>query len=863
MRKVAKILQGTEDSRRKPQPRQRFGVRRAAVIALAVMMVLSTVGAPLASARPVYAEAEIPPGVSADEGRDPITVAALSSFTTLGTPTLTSDDPKGLPVIGVALRALPGTWLPEPSSFSYQWFSYEEPISGATGAAYVPVIDDWCNEISVKVTAHRSGYEDATVQSGFVQPEPFEDDGGTGNGDTGKGDDGTGHTGDDDGGAGDNTGDKDDEGDEDSSDFRSTYYPWAVHAATGNYLQDNYDEVPAVHSFESVTQERLLDILSSAGDYYLVFGGPSRVSSQRILPLINQQAQSAGITRIYHFDPLIDGYQADITVPDSPYRTSQSISALWDRITALLPTGEPLASYDLTDTLFFRYHANPQNLGSRGAIPAFYRFTAAQAQAFDEASERSAIDRVFRNGSTVVLSSVRTDLQFFNRVYNASATLVNSRMPEQDYKVDAASITLFDGLTESNFKLHQISFAELQNLYNTPGEHIIFFGASWCHNTQAIIGTVAAEAARNPNISTVYVYDTTLGNQVSFGTGANNDRATAYSSVFNTRNGAKDGPAGNNNLSYVYGEAVRPLGSFLSENNTNKTGSIEFYANGDLSGTSPVSSVLPWNATGLTPAASINAIRLQLPFLVAYDKDSGSSNKAVRQWLHQQTSAANEGKYLEYMLELAWVRAGGCTSAAEAAAKGVTAAYESTRVFRNGGITNDEGLTIAQAGARAIAQVNHVLQVSGKEDTTGESDKGESGVEEPGSGSENAPAATPEATPNPGSAAAIPITFRQGAGTSSAATTRTASAALADGDTGSESSNRATGTRQASLGIPEAATPLGDVSAASSSAGTTDFRLPLAVALLLTALAVFAAIGIKTGFIARPVPKKIQEEGGA
>ncbi len=60
---------------------------------------------------------------------------------------------------------------------------------------------------------------------------------------------------------------------------KSTYaqpYPWSKVAGgtTGDYIADSYDNVGSGHVFESVTQERLLDILSSTGNYYIVFGIP-------------------------------------------------------------------------------------------------------------------------------------------------------------------------------------------------------------------------------------------------------------------------------------------------------------------------------------------------------------------------------------------------------------------------------------------------------------------------------------------------------------------------------------------------------------------------------------------------------------
>jgi hypothetical protein len=468
-------------------------------------------------------------------------------------------------------------------------------------------------------------------------------------------------------------------------------YPWQDNGgtATGNYLADSYTGLEADHVFESVTQERLLDLLSSPGNFYLIIGGPARASSQAALPLINEQAKADGIEKIYHFDPLIDGYQADITDPQTPYKVSgtASINQLWTRITELLPTDGPLANYDSRDTLLLLYNRNEAQPGTPGTIRASYTLTDAATAGLDANGYKAGIARVFRGLSgtaslaePVIPASVRTDLQFFNRIYNASATRIEGTVASANRIGEP--VTLFDGLTEASFKLHQINFAELLNLYNTPGEHIIFYGASWCHNTQAIIGTVAAQAARTPGVDTVYVYDTTLGNQLRFGTGAAIDTATATSSTFNSRNAGSV----NFNVGYLYAEAVRPLGNFITENNSYQNNSIAYYPNGDLN--SALTTVNPW-AEG--DAASKKAIRLQLPFLVAYD--NSKDEPVVRQWLHKQANPAADGRdlYLEYMLELSWVRA---TSLAGA----------DTSVYRNGA-ASDTGQTKTAIAAEAISGV--------------------------------------------------------------------------------------------------------------------------------------------------------------
>ncbi|MDR1954006.1 MAG: hypothetical protein LBQ21_05970 [Clostridiales Family XIII bacterium] len=627
-------------------------------------------------------------------------------------------------------------------------------------------------------------------------------------------------------------------------------YPWSpvYPGTTGDYIADSYTGVSKGHVFESVTQERLLDILSSPGNYYIVLGGPGQDTSQLALPTINEQAKADGITKIYHFDPYIDGYQADITDSGTPYNTYTTstdrttnpaittstihpISELWTSVTDLLPEGAPIASYDSDDTLLFLYNRNATTPGTHGTIRSYYSLTPAGLNGFNAATAKAAIANVFRgvgvtapssaqslapaatddeqtagadiaadstevsdivsedagtadseaplatpesgaeadeptlepeaaeesdhaaksdteasesvesesasdsdesvieegaNASAsevlaeaaatiapsatvaptvaVIPSTVRTDLQFFNRVYNASATRIEGSSPSANRI--GAPVTLFDGLTETNFKLHQVNFAELQNIYNSPGEHVIFYGASWCHNTQAIIGSIAAKAAANANVKVVYVYDTTLGNQVGFGTGAAIDTAivkSGFGSLFNSRNSYNNTHGygdGNNNISYIYGEAVKPLGKFITENTSYQDNRIVYLPNGDLTGTA--TSVDPWAATDETNPDTISARRLQLPFLIAYDKSK--SEPVIRQWLHAQQTSANAGKYLEYMLELAWVRA---TEPAKA----------DTSIYSQGsGKQSDTNQTKVQIAAEAVALLDYVLDVAPTDD---------------------------------------------------------------------------------------------------------------------------------------------------
>lgn len=100
----------------------------------------------------------------------------------------------------------------------------------------------------------------------------------------------------------------------------------SAQATTGDYIADSYEGVESGYVFESVTQERLLDILSSKGNYYIVFAGPEHKTSKATIAKINEIAKKDGITKIYHFDPYVDGYQLDITDEDTKFKGSRGTS---------------------------------------------------------------------------------------------------------------------------------------------------------------------------------------------------------------------------------------------------------------------------------------------------------------------------------------------------------------------------------------------------------------------------------------------------------------------------------------------------------------------------------------------------------
>lgn len=60
------------------------------------------------------------------------------------------------------VKASVGTWSPKPSSYTYQWRRDGVPIDGATGSSYTLVPDDAGTQLTLAVTAHKSGYASST-----------------------------------------------------------------------------------------------------------------------------------------------------------------------------------------------------------------------------------------------------------------------------------------------------------------------------------------------------------------------------------------------------------------------------------------------------------------------------------------------------------------------------------------------------------------------------------------------------------------------------------------------------------------------------------------------------------------------------
>jgi hypothetical protein len=494
-------------------------------------------------------------------------------------------------------------------------------------------------------------------------------------------------------------------------------YPWSPRAATGDYFYDSYDGVARGSVFENVTTDRLLDILSSNGNYYIVFAGPEHDSSQAILAAIDARAGAKGIDKIYHFDPYVDGYQLDITqkkagVPDVlggksvNFGDTAKISDVWRLITQLLPSsavapGGALYDYDGKDTLLFNVRITDRGSVETGkVIVSRYKLTEASANAggFDPSFETPGIDAVLSGGK----ADARSEWEFFKRVYNGSASYLEKRFYEYADRIGAA-VELFsesDFPKGAGFTLDSVDVKELYDLLNSPGEFPVLFAGVGCHNTQAVIGEVA-KRAKQLGVAKVYVLDLSLDSNVKFGTGSAIDAvvhngATSGLWIRSFDLDASSSSSYQYGYTYLYGYLAGYFGDgWVTEDSSRKENSVPYFIDGVLGGEQTVS---PYYKGGdnpdLRPADTPNAKWLQAPTLLRYNKDA-EDGPVVAHWLHANTNLINgkPGTYTEYMLELAWTRQ---TAAAKADAS------------RN--VTGRDGLTKTEFAAEAIAALDGVLK---------------------------------------------------------------------------------------------------------------------------------------------------------
>ncbi|MDQ1572395.1 MAG: hypothetical protein QOF79_3069 [Actinomycetota bacterium] len=107
----------------------------------------------------VIETAKVTGHVTAVETSDSTDVPSLGQISSRVDPTV------GLPAVDVADTADVGIWNVSGLTFSYQWYLDDIAIPGATGATFTPMPSQATQDLSVRVSASRLGYQSASATS--------------------------------------------------------------------------------------------------------------------------------------------------------------------------------------------------------------------------------------------------------------------------------------------------------------------------------------------------------------------------------------------------------------------------------------------------------------------------------------------------------------------------------------------------------------------------------------------------------------------------------------------------------------------------------------------------------------------------
>jgi hypothetical protein len=312
--------------------------------------------------------------------------------------------------------------------------------------------------------------------------------------------------------------------------------------------------------FESVTYDKLLDILESEGNYLILFGGAWCHNTRAAARYINQYANQYNITTIYNYDFQLDGralnksndYNSRISdaaegatktagqeynylygelvnhyltnVDDWVEVTSTASGAITYTNTheADLTAGQTTTTvakiqvpflflYNKDNTVKYEYdRTNHEVKASTDGVsgtkyPIVY--------GFEEMIDHTVVDGVdtFYDGN----SNLKTELSFnytdklegfFKLLKDKTfATFTDAEFVRYEYNAKSGE-TLFATTDKINY--HVLTYRQLVWLLKQEGNALILFGGSWCGNTQAVIATINDYAVANDLV--VYNFDTKL-----------------------------------------------------------------------------------------------------------------------------------------------------------------------------------------------------------------------------------------------------------------------------------------------------------------------------------------------------------------
>lgn len=211
--------------------------------------------------------------------------------------------------------------------------------------------------------------------------------------------------------------------------------------------------LPSDHVFENITLERLEDILRyGKGNFVILIGGTWDSATTAALPAINTAAKAQGIEKIYNFDPHLDNAGADTLVNIND--KNNAVDAFAKRFQ------QTIDEFGLTDL-------QSKNTANVVDLPTLFTYNKDNTGDKVLASTANVADSadLTRVLGTAKNAATRTNGQFYTNYY------LNN--------VSAGAASVFKQGEDKDFSLISVTYGELEKLLRSPGNHYIFFGATW------------------------------------------------------------------------------------------------------------------------------------------------------------------------------------------------------------------------------------------------------------------------------------------------------------------------------------------------------------------------------------------------
>lgn len=383
--------------------------------------------------------------------------------------------------------------------------------------------------------------------------------------------------------------------------------------------------------FETITLSKLHYLLQQNGNFVILWGGKTSAALQNDISVLNAEAKAYGVTTVYNFDPQLDGGK-DGDIANIEGTSDKTISYAKQQYAQIFSELYPSAEPGFTGTVSYTDSAstvktaeaipvptlliyNKAHKGaSNNAAPVIGSVSDTTAAGLDAQTLKSEVDTLFDgisttvNGTKMADFSTYSDTSFFTDAYNHQGAI------NGDYS--GTNTTSIFGADDAPLVFKSVTYDELTQLLKSKGNYILFFGGSWCPNTRAAIKWINQEAKKY-GIDTVYNFDTHLDDNFHSNSDPLNIRTnTAYATVTLNNGAAIDDTNDKNNSGS--GSVTSPISNLYADlvNSYFPNLLTEYDASSDITYT---------NASGST----IGATKLQVPFVLTYDKENTSVGKAA------------------------------------------------------------------------------------------------------------------------------------------------------------------------------------------------------------------------------------------